>query len=190
MNRKLCSYLQKTFIVYFLVSCQIISSMNSTSPKLSSHTKRWPLPKSYELVVIDFGRIGGRDNGFISVVDLNGAIPFSIERIFWTYFTPQEIIRGQHAHYGIEEVILAVAGEINVSLEFPDGSIQSTLLSKPHIGVYIPPYAWRKMEYSHNAVQLAIASQLYDANDYIRDKSDWLSIYSEGLSESGEDPGV
>jgi mannose-6-phosphate isomerase-like protein (cupin superfamily) len=157
--------------------------------KLGGQSNAWALPKDYSLVEIDFGRIGVRDNGFISVIESKGVLPFSIERVFWTYFTPGEIIRGQHAHYRTEEIIVAVTGEIKVSLEFPDGTTQSIILSKPNVGVYIPPYAWRRMEYSHNAVQLAIASLPYDASDYIRDKAAWHSIYGADLSTVEDEVG-
>jgi mannose-6-phosphate isomerase-like protein (cupin superfamily) len=127
--------------------------------------------------MIDFGRIGERDTGYISVADGLKSLPFPIARVFWTYYTPEEIIRGRHAHYRTEQVLIAVAGEIAVTLEFPDGSIQAIRLAKPNKGVYIPPYAWHTMQYSHNAVQLAIASQPFLAQDYIRDKTLWRQTY-------------
>lgn len=137
----------------------------------------WPKPASYDVLMVDFGRIGERDTGYISVAESQGKLPFTPSRVFWTYFTPEEIIRGRHAHYQTEQVLIAVAGEISVTLEFPDGSIQAVRLSKPNIGVYIAPYVWHTMQYSHNAVQLAIASMPYEAADYIRDKAEWRRIY-------------
>jgi mannose-6-phosphate isomerase-like protein (cupin superfamily) len=137
----------------------------------------WPKPEKFEVLVLDFGRIGGRETGYISVADGIKSLPFQIARVFWTYFTPEEIIRGRHAHYRTEQVLIAVAGEISVTLEFPDGSIQAVRLSKPNTGVYIPPYVWHTMQYSHNAVQLAMASTPYEASDYIRDKAQWRQTY-------------
>jgi mannose-6-phosphate isomerase-like protein (cupin superfamily) len=137
----------------------------------------WPKPTTFEILLLDFGRIGERDTGYISVAEPQGKLPFAPSRVFWTYFTPEEIVRGRHAHYRTEQVLVAVAGEIAVTLEFPDGSIHAVRLAKPNHGLYIPPYTWHTMQYSHNAVQLAIASLPYEAADYIRDKEEWRRIY-------------
>ena len=42
-------------------------------------------------------------------------------------------------------------------------------LSEPNIGLYLPPFVWREIKFSHDAVLLCIASEEYDESDYIRD---------------------
>ena len=119
--------------------------------------------------LIDFKRIGEMTTGYISVAEIEKEIPFDIKRVFWTYFTPESIQRGTHAHHQTEQVLIAVAGIIRVETELPNGTKDTFLLDTPNKGVYIPPYAWHDMYYSHNAVQLVLASTQFKVTDYIRD---------------------
>ena len=128
---------------------------------------------------IEFPRIGELQIGYISVAEeLEESIPFAVQRVFWTYYTPQSIQRGHHAHYETQEVLVAVAGRIVVTTEMPDGSKESFVMDRPWEGLYIPPQAWKIFEYSHTAVQLVLASNKYDEGDYIRDYDAFRAYYS------------
>lgn len=129
--------------------------------------------------LIEFPRLGKSDIGYISVVeDTPGLVPFAIKRVFWTYFTPESIVRGRHAHHRTEQVLIAAAGRIIVTTELPDGRIDVFRLEEPHTGVYLPPHAWHTMQYSHSSVQLVFASAPYEESDYIRDYDRFRQIWS------------
>jgi hypothetical protein len=129
--------------------------------------------------LITFKRIGKPSEGYLSVGEQNTQIPFEIKRLFWTYFTPEEVVRGRHAHYNTEMVLIAAAGRIIVNTEMPDGSLQLFVLEKPDVGLYMPKLCWHTMQYSHNAVQLVIASSFYDEADYIRSYDDFKKLQNE-----------
>ena len=118
--------------------------------------------------LIKFTGIGDSQVGYISVAQNNG-LPFKVERMFWTYYTPESITRGRHAHHKTEQLLIAVAGKIIVRTEAATGETMEFVLERPDEGVYIPPNVWHTMQYSHTAVQLVLASTPYDASDYIRD---------------------
>lgn len=124
--------------------------------------------------IIEFGKIGESAIGYITVAE-NNQLPFTVQRMFWTYYTPESITRGRHAHHQTEQILIAVSGKIIVSTESAQGEQKRFTLESPQQGVYIPPNVWHTMEYSHNAVQLALASTLYQAGDYIRDKEEFLT---------------
>jgi mannose-6-phosphate isomerase-like protein (cupin superfamily) len=124
--------------------------------------------------LIEFGRIGESAIGYITVTESN-QLPFVVQRMFWTYYTPESITRGRHAHHKTEQILIAVSGKIIVSTESANGEKQMFTLKSPEQGVYIPPNVWHTMEYSHNAVQLALASTPYNAFDYIRDKDEFFT---------------
>lgn len=126
---------------------------------------------------IEFPKIGNSAVGYISVAENTKNIPFKIKRVFWTYFTPEELTRGHHAHYKTEQILIAVAGRILVHTELPDETKKIYTLDKPHIGLYLPPYCWHYMEYSHTAVQLVLASEFYYEEDYIRDYRQYKQVY-------------
>ena len=118
--------------------------------------------------LIRFPKLGAPEIGYISVTERTELVPFEVQRIFWTYYTPESIVRGRHAHHRTEQVLVAVSGRITVTTELADGNIQTFRLEDPNMGLYVPPNAWHTMQYSHSAVQLVMASAIYDEADYIR----------------------
>jgi len=128
--------------------------------------------------LIEFKKLGTSEIGYISVSENKQQIPFNCERVFWTYYTPEEVVRGRHAHYKTEQVLIALAGRIIVNIEMPDGEKMIFTLDKPNIGLYVPPHCWHTMQYSHSCVQLVLASSKYDESDYIRKYEDFKKHYS------------
>lgn len=126
--------------------------------------------------IIRFPKLGESQIGFISVAENkpeNSVIPFEIKRVFWTYYTPESIVRGRHAHHQTEQVLVAAAGRIIVTTEDAFGKTEVFTLNDPNMGVYIPPNVWHTMQYSHTAIQLVFASTVYNEADYIRKYEDF-----------------
>lgn len=133
--------------------------------------KKYPEPH-----LIQFNKIGESAEGYISIGD-QASIPYEIKRAFWTYYTPESIVRGRHAHHKTEQVLIAVTGKIIVTTEMANKEIKTFVLSDPNQGVYIPPNVWHTMQYSHTAIQLVLASTPFDAADYIRDYDEFIKIW-------------
>ena len=117
---------------------------------------------------IDLHSIGDEDSGFISVSEKNN-LPFLPKRIYWTYQVPYGVVRGNHAHYELEQILVAVAGIIEIEIETLKNEKFIFKLDKPDLGLYIPVMCWRNIKYSQNSVLMCIASLEYDEKDYIRD---------------------
>jgi dTDP-4-dehydrorhamnose 3,5-epimerase-like enzyme len=128
--------------------------------------------------LIQFPGIGGPEVGYISVAENNRQIPFVVKRVFWTYGTPESIVRGRHAHFATHQIIIAVTGRIIVTTEMANGELKLFVLEEPNKGVYIPPNVWHTMQYSASAVQLVLASTEYDATDHIRDYTQFRTTWS------------
>lgn len=99
----------------------------------------------------------------------SGEIPFPVRRIFWTYFTPERITRGRHAHKKTSIVLFALTGKVIVTTETLNGTKRTFVLDKPNVGLLIPPMVWHTQRCSHTAIQLALASHPYNEKEYIRD---------------------
>ncbi len=127
--------------------------------------------------LIQFKSIGESALGYISVAENTKHIPFDIKRVFWTYYTPESIVRGRHAHRQTEQVLVAVDGRIIVNIESAKGEVEIFVLEKPSVGLYVPPNVWHTMQYSHSAVQMVFASTEYDEKDYIRNYDDFREIW-------------
>ena len=124
--------------------------------------------------IINFPKIGAPDLGYISLAEKSN-LPFIPKRIYWTYFTPEGVNRGGHSHFELEQILVAVAGTIIIITELKDGTKQEFCLDSPDVGLYIPKMCWRTMKYTHNSVQMCIASIEYDEFDYIREYKDYLN---------------
>ena len=127
--------------------------------------------------LLTFAKIGDPALGYISLIE-NPSLPFKIKRIYWTYFTPEEVQRGSHAHYQLEQILVALSGTIIVETEMPNGKKDKFILNSPDQGLYIPKYSWHVMKYTHNAVQMSMSSMVYDEQDYIRDYKEFLQLPS------------
>lgn len=124
--------------------------------------------------IIEFPAIGSSELGFISVAETGINVPFEIKRVYWTYYTPNNVIRGGHAHKNLEQLIYAVSGSIEFNTEDLNGNKMQFILDSPHLGLYIPKQIWREIKFSHSAVLLCLASEVYYEEDYIREYSEFI----------------
>lgn len=111
--------------------------------------------------------------GNLTVAEQQREVPFPMERVYWTYDVPSGESRGGHAHKECEEVIVAVSGSFDVTLD--DGEIRETYhLNHPYQGLYVGTGIWRTLEdFSSGAVCLVMASHLFEEEDYIRDYDEY-----------------
>lgn len=124
-------------------------------------------------------KIGNSSLGFITVAENMKNIPFEIKRVYWTYYTPQDVVRGGHAHKRLEQLIFAVSGRIEFNTINLDGMEETFVLDSPSKGLYLPRLIWRDIKFSHSAVLLCLASELYDESDYFRDYQDFKNYEYE-----------
>ena len=123
--------------------------------------------------LIDFPKIID-PRGNLTVAEQMEHVPFDIQRVYWTYDVPSGESRGGHAHRECEEVIIAVSGSFDVTLDFGDHR-QTYHLNHPYQGLYVGTGVWRTLDdFSSGAVCLVLASQLFDEEDYIRDYDEYL----------------
>jgi UDP-2-acetamido-3-amino-2,3-dideoxy-glucuronate N-acetyltransferase len=112
------------------------------------------------------------------IVDLRGGLsfgeydkhlPFAPKRYFVIFDVPSKEVRGEHAHREQHQFLVCLKGSCSVVLD--DGkSRDEVVLDSPNIGLYLPPMVWGiQYKYSADAVLLVLVSDVYDANDYIRD---------------------
>lgn len=126
--------------------------------------------------IIQLDKIGAPALGYITIAENHKNIPFEIKRVYWTYFTPQDVTRGGHAHKALQQVIFAVSGTITFNTEDQKGNRQTFVLDEPTKGLYLPKLIWRDIQFSHNAVLLCLASEPYSEEDYFRDYEEFLAF--------------
>lgn len=122
----------------------------------------------------------GDSRGHLVVVEGQKDIPFDIKRIFYIYGSDQTVVRGQHANCKTQFVLINVAGSCKVKVCDGKGNEAVFLLNRPHTGIYLPRMVWKEMyDFSKDSVLLCLASEHYDASEYIRKYDEYLRIVNE-----------
>ncbi|MCD8296053.1 MAG: FdtA/QdtA family cupin domain-containing protein [Prevotella sp.] len=112
--------------------------------------------------------------GNLTVAESIKSIPFNVKRVYWVYDVPGGECRGGHAHKDCLEILIAVSGSFNVTLD--DGTNKTTyLLNHPYQGLFIDKSIWRTLDdFSSGAVCLVLASEYFEEEDYIREYDEFL----------------
>lgn len=123
--------------------------------------------------MLDFPQRGDH-RGQMVVVEGNIDIPFEIKRAFYIYGSDSEVVRGQHANRRSEFILINVAGKSKVKVKDGEGNEAIFCLNRPHTGIYLPRMVWKDMyDFSPDSVLLVLASEHYDAGEYIRSYEDF-----------------
>lgn len=135
-------------------------------------------PKLGGCQLIDLPRIQD-PRGNLTFIESNKQVPFSTKRVFYLYDVPGGSERGGHALRTCHQFLIAMSGSFDVILY--DGKENERVhLNRSYIGLYIPPLIWREMDnFSSGSVCLALASELYDENDYLREYNKFLNALQE-----------
>jgi WxcM-like, C-terminal len=119
--------------------------------------------------IISYSRIDTFNGKNIFVNEKDNLDNYSIRRIYWITYDAPDPSFSNHANKTLQQVIIAISGEIEISLENKSGDSTTYLLNDPGKGLYIPPMYWKRIKYSKPCILLCLVSDIYDENDYIRD---------------------
>ena len=125
--------------------------------------------------VIDVSKIHN-EAGNITVIENEKNIPFPVNRVYYLYDVPGGEARGGHAHYNLEQYIVAASGSFEVILD--DGKNRKIVtLNRPNFALHIVPGLWRELDsFSSGSICLVLASHKFDESDYIRDYEQFLKL--------------
>jgi UDP-2-acetamido-3-amino-2,3-dideoxy-glucuronate N-acetyltransferase len=113
--------------------------------------------------------------GSLVAANFEQDLPFVPRRFFTVFGVPSTDVRGAHAHRKCHQMLVCVQGSVNAVVD--DGrSRQEFVLDRPDVGLHMAPMIWgTQYRYSADAVLLVLASDPYDADDYIRDHDTFLA---------------
>lgn len=129
----------------------------------------------YNCSIIHLPKVHNRA-GNLTALENNDNIPFEIKRVYYLYDVPGGEDRGGHAHYELQQFIVAVSGAFDVLLN--DGINKKVVhLDRPYIGLHILPGIWRELlNFSSGAICLVLASHKYEEEDYIREYNQFINL--------------
>ena len=142
-----------------------------------------PLDACRVFKLVNFHETG---RGSLTAIQSGEAFPIDIRRVFYIFDIPSLAVRGGHAHYKMNEVVVAVSGCFDVVIT--DGASQRTItLRRPDEALLLPAGVWRSLSgFSSGCVVLSICDTEYDEADYIRDFNHYLTLTKH--NESPEIP--
>lgn len=134
-----------------------------------------PLSLSDAVELIDLERLTD-PRGNLTFIEGNRHIPFDVQRVYYLYDVPGGEARGGHAHYNLQQLIIAVAGSFDVVLD--NGYERKTVAcNRPFQGILMKSLVWRELNnFSSGAVCLVLASMKYEESDYIRDYEKFILV--------------
>lgn len=132
-----------------------------------------PLREGDTYKLIDL-HVNGDERGKLVAIEKGPNCPFEIKRAFYIFGARGETRRGCHANRNSEFLFVALKGSCRV--EFSDGNVKETiLLNSPAQALWLGKMTWKEMyDFSEDAVLLVLASEKYDAEEYIRDYQEFL----------------
>jgi acetyltransferase-like isoleucine patch superfamily enzyme len=142
-------------------------------------------PEPYKETLRDLRVSGAKLHRMPLIKDIKGSLtfgenaqhlPFVVQRYFVVFNVPSREVRGEHAHRTLHEFLICLHGSCALALD--DGHVRDEVtLDSPTIGVHVPPMVWRvHYKYSPDAILLVLASDLYQADDYIRDYDEFVAL--------------
>lgn len=130
----------------------------------------------FDCTMVELDKHHSDRKGNLTVVENGVTLPFDVKRAYYIYDVPGGEERGAHAHKDLSQLIIAASGSFKVTLD--DGHCKRTFfLNRPYQGLYVKPGMWRDLEdFSSGAVCMVLASEVYQAGDYIRDYDEFLEF--------------
>ena len=133
----------------------------------------------FDCSIIEFDKHHSNRKGNLTVVENGKTLPFDVKRVYYLYDVPGGESRGSHAHRNLEQLMVAVSGSFTVTLN--DGKCKrSFTLNRPYQGLCIKPGLWRDLDdFSSGSVCMVLASEVYQAEDYIREYDEFVKFRNE-----------
>jgi acetyltransferase-like isoleucine patch superfamily enzyme/dTDP-4-dehydrorhamnose 3,5-epimerase-like enzyme len=155
----------------------VLQTQRKSAQILKTESELQDLPVS-GAKVFEFPEISDL-RGNLTFAETPGLLPFSPHRFFLIYNVPGKEVRGEHAHKKLHQFMICIRGSCAVVVD--DGKERCEIvLGKPTLGLYVPPMIWAtQYKFTQDAVLLVLASDVYKADDYIRNYEAYLELVSK-----------
>lgn len=119
-------------------------------------------------------QIHGDHMGNLVALEQGENYDFDVKRIYYIWGTEKNAIRGRHAHRDLKQLIVCLKGSCDFTLD--DGKTKETFhLDRPTLGLQVENFVWREFtNFSADCIVMVLASEHYDATDYIKDYKQFL----------------
>lgn len=107
------------------------------------------------------------ERGSMGILDKPESLPFSVKRVLFIYGVEGE--RGGHGHKRTIQGLICIKGSCEI---FVNNGIEKNnfILNSPEKCLILNPEDWHKMKLTKDAVLLALGSEYYDPEDYVKEE--------------------
>ncbi len=131
-----------------------------------------------ECRLIDLPKISD-PRGNLTFVEGGRHAPFEIRRVYYLYDVPGGATRAGHAHKQLHQLMIAMSGSFDVTLDDGMGGKRLVHLNRSYMGLLIPSMIWRDLDnFSSGSVCMVLASEVFEESDYYRNYDVFLSAVS------------
>jgi WxcM-like, C-terminal len=137
-----------------------------------------PKAKVFDCSVINLSKVH-TEQGNTTVFQNGQNMPFNVKRVYYLYDVPGGELRGGHAHFELEQLVIAASGSFDVILD--DGKFRKrVILNRPNLALHIVPGLWRELDnFSSGSICMVLASHKFDEKDYIRNYNEFLDFKND-----------
>jgi len=152
------------------VETRRVKSMPDLQPLTVERVRLIEIPKIIDL------------RGSLTFGEVDQQLPFKPQRYFVISDVPSMEVRGEHAHRDLHQFLVCLKGSCAIIVD--DGKSRDEItLDRPEVGVYLPPMIWGiQYKFTSDAILLVLASDVYDADDYIRDYDQFMELVKKTRS--------
>ena len=102
-------------------------------------------------------------------------ISFVPKRVFFVKNCPINTVRGNHAHFETQQLLICIKGKIEVVLDNGFNKIKTVITENESI--FIDNLIWDSQKFlTNDDILMVLCSTEYDKNDYIFNYSEFLQI--------------
>ena len=114
-------------------------------------------------------------DGLLGVMEFAG-LPFVPKRFFWLSAIDGNAIRADHAHRTCYQMLVCLAGSLTATITNIENEVVVYSMSAGTT-IHLEPLHWLELSsFSTDAVLGVIASEPYDENEYITERSEFFGL--------------
>lgn len=118
------------------------------------------------------------DDAYLCYCQTPDQVSFNIKRVYYIFGAEPNLARGKHAHKTNKQILFCIQGKVRMLLDNGKKK-EEIVLSNPEDGILLDTMIWHEMlDMDESTILLVLASEKFEAKDYIRDYKEFLSLVS------------
>ncbi len=129
---------------------------------------------------IEFPIYDERARGKLVPIELDGAIPFEVKRVYYLWGIPTGAVRGAHAHTVEKEVFVCIRGRCAIKVSNDGSPPNKIIMNSANRGIFVDNLVWHEFsDFSPDAILLGVSSTSYMPDNYINNFEEFAKVVKQ-----------